>query len=89
MSESLEYYMRKGGRGSMLERQWTIFSMLRANRLGLAAQQIARATGTPIRTIYRDLEVMSVVLPVYSQRQKTEPSGASCLVWRVLGGELW
>ena len=52
-------------RGAMLRRQWQIYGLLKRNTRGMTAQQISREIGTPYRTIIRDLDVMSGVMPIY------------------------
>ena len=72
-------------RGARLRRQWQIYGLLKRNTRGMTAKQISREIGTPYRTILRDLDVMSGVMPIYHDVVPTgELDRRRVFLWKVL-----
>ena len=58
-----------GARGAIFRRQWGIYCLLQRHYYGLSAREIAKEMETNIRTIYRDLDVLSSAgIPIYQDR---------------------
>ena len=75
----------ENGRGAMLRRQWQIYGLLKRNTRGMTAKQISREIGTPYRTIVRDLDIMSGVMPIYCDVVPTgEQDRHRVFLWKVL-----
>ncbi len=56
-------------RGDQLARQWKIFQILIASRMGKSAGDLARDIDCHPRTIYRDLDALQVAgFPIYTER---------------------
>ena len=75
----------ENGRGAMLRRQWQIYGLLKRNTRGMTAKQISREIGTPYRTIVRDLDIMSGVMPIYHDVVPTGEQGRHRVFpWKLL-----
>lgn len=76
------------GRQGGLRRQWSILGLIRGRRMGISVPEIARELDIPIRTAYQDLQTMSAVLPIYTERQNGIARGRGYVeLWKVLDDE--
>ncbi len=56
-------------RGSQLTRQWRILLLIESRKLGITGSEIASELEVPIRTVYRDLEVIQGAgFPLFTER---------------------
>lgn len=55
-------------RGDQLQRQWELLQALDENQPGLTVGELSSRFDCSVRTIYRDLEVLSVLFPIYTER---------------------
>ena len=68
-------------RGDRLARQWKILKLLSVLHEGLGVVAIAKELGAPVRSVYRDLEVLQKAgFPLYTIREGRHSR------WRLLDG---
>lgn len=68
-------------RGDRLARQWKILHLLSGLREGMGVVAIAKEFGTPVRSVYRDLEVLQKAgFPLYTIREGRHAR------WRLMEG---
>ena len=68
----------------MLQRKWRIYGLLKRNTRGLTARQISGEIGQPYRTIVRDLDIMSTVLPLYYDEIPGKNGRSRAYRWRIM-----
>ena len=76
-------------RGRIAIRQWSLVKLLKQHSRGLTVREIAQHMDTPLRTVYRDLDVLSIVMPVYSERERgTHGTRGVVERWKLLPNEI-
>ena len=58
----------KTERGVAIIRQWKILGLIKSHHYGVSVKEIAEYLETPIRTIYRDLQILASVVPIYNDK---------------------
>ena len=57
-------------RGSQLSRQWKILLLIKSRRKGITGSEIASELEVPVRTVYRDLDVIQQAgFPLFTEKE--------------------
>lgn len=64
-------------------RQWEILRIIKRFKWGISAREISRRLNVPHRTVYRDLEVLVMVTPIFSEKVRLPHGRSWRYVWKL------